>query len=481
MVEGDDLFGNGVNVSARMEGVAEAGGICISGNVYEHVGGALNLIFENLGEQTVKNLDRPVLCYRVLLEPAAERSQIAPADSSLALSNKPSIAVLPFTNLSGETDQEPFADGMTDDLITDLSKISGLLVIASNTSFTYKGKRIDVRDAARELGVRYVVEGSVRKAGQQVRINAQLIDSTTGGHLWADRYDGDLTDAFALQDQVCRQVVDALSVRLDQGEHQRLQHVHTRNVEAYELYVRAKSIPYPPVKERIARARDIYQRVIDIDPSFAGGYAGLAAMLAWGTHFGHWDDPETEIERAVVLARKGIEADDTFGWTYTALGLAHLARGEFDEAVAAAEEGERRQPGDADTLAYHAYCQIWIGRAQEALERLERAIVLNPHLNVPYYYWMMLAQFTLGNYDRAADAFQANVDRGGPTALPGNCVAAAANAAAGRMDEAARLVRLVLEERPDYKIGSWHRPYWWKEPANNERFFAALREAGFSE
>jgi tetratricopeptide (TPR) repeat protein len=221
--------------------------------------------------------------------------------------------------------------------------------------------------------------------------------------------------------------------------------------------------------------------VIDIDPKFSGGYAGLSAMLSWGTFFGHWDNPETEIDRAVQLARKGIEVDDTFGWSYTALGFAHLAQGNFDAAVTAAEDGERRQPGDADTQAYLGYCLIWAGRAREALEHINQAIPLNPHLNVPYYYWLLLAHFTLEEYDQAAAAFQANVDRGGPTALPGNCIAAAAYAAAGQIAEAEKLTRLVLEERPDFTVGSWRRPYWWKEQANNERLLLALVEAGLPE
>lgn len=476
MVQDDDVYGDGVNVAARLEGLAEPGGICVSGTVFDQIGTKLDLAVEDLGPKSVKNIAEPVRTYRVRIEAATLTA--GGGTEAPQLPDKPSIAVLPFANLSGDPQQEPFADGMTDDLITDLSKVSGLFVVASNTSFAYKGKRADIRATARELGVRYVVEGSVRKAGDRVRINAQLIDSTTGGHLWADRYDGDLTDAFALQDEVGRQVVAALAVRLEHGEQARLQHIHTRSVEAYELYVRAKSIPFPPVKERVARARDTYQRVIEIDPEFAGGYAGLSAVLSWGAFFGHWNEPEAEIDRAVKLARKGIDVDDTFGWSYTALGFACLARGEFEEAVAAAEKGERRQPGDADAQAYLGYCLIWVGRAREALQRINRAIPLNPHLNVPYYYWLLLAHFTLEEYDEAIAAFRTNIDRGGPTALPGNCLGAAAYAASGQVEEAKRLALLVLEERPDFTVGGWRRPYRWKESANNERFLSALREAG---
>ena len=473
IIEGDDIHGDGVNVAARLEGLCEPGAVYVSSSVFEQVTGKLDAAFDDLGEQTVKNISRPVRVCRTTAGAGTPEKVDA-----VTPSYKPTLAVLPFANLSGDSAQEAFADGMTDDMITDLSKVSGLFVVASNTSFSLKGRRADIRDTARELGVRYILEGSVRKSGDRVRINAQLIDSKTGGHLWADRYDGDLSDAFTLQDEVGRQVVEALSVRLEQGEKTKLQHVHTRSVEAYELYVRAKLIPYPPVKERIARARDTYQRVIDIDPNFAGGYAGVSAMLSWGAFFGHWDDPKAEIDRAVDLAKKGIESDDTFGWSHTALGFAYLARGEFDASVKAAEDGERRQPGDADALAYLGYCLIWAGRAREAIERIKQAVPLNPHINVPYYYWLLLAHFTLEEYDEAIAAFETNIDRGGPTALPGNCIAAAAYAAAGRSADAKKLVRLVLEEQPGFSVSGWQRPYQWKEPADNERLLLALVKAG---
>jgi adenylate cyclase len=480
IIDGDDIYGDGVNVAARLEGEADPGGICISGDAYRQVLGKIGITFEDMGERQLKNIAGPVQTYRWTEKNAAARKETASFQET-SLSDKPSIAVLPFANMSGDPEQEPFADGMTDDMITDLSKISGLLVVASNTSFAYKGKPADVRDTARELGVRYILEGSVRKSGDRVRINAQLIDSTTGGHLWADRYDGELSDAFALQDEVGRQVVEALAVRLQHGEEARFQHVHTRSVEAYEQYVLAKSISMPPIKARLAQARDAFSRAIELDPEFAGGYAGVSVMLALGAYYGQWDEPNVEIDRAVEFARKGIEVDDTFGWSHTALGIAYLARHEFDAAVSAAEEGERRQPGDADALAYLGLCLIWVGRAREAIERINRALSLNTHVNVPYYYFLLLAHFTLGEYAEAVAAFEANIHRGGPTALPGNCAAAAAYAAAGELEKAERMARLVLEEMPDFTVSGWQRPYWWKEQVNNDRFLSALVEAGLPE
>jgi adenylate cyclase len=251
IVDEDDIFGDGVNVAARLETLAAAGGICLSGTVFDQIRGKLDLPLDDLGPQSVKNIAEPIRVYQMRLDGGTSVVSAAPVSDSPALPEKPSIAVLPFTAMGSGHEHEEFADGMTEDLITDQSKISGLFVVARNSSFAFRGQAVDVREIAQRLGVRYVLEGSLRKAGARVRINAQLIDAATGGHIWADRYDGALDDVFELQDEVCAEVVAALSVELRGDERDRLRRVHTNNLEAYELYIRAKATPYPPLPERI--------------------------------------------------------------------------------------------------------------------------------------------------------------------------------------------------------------------------------------
>jgi adenylate cyclase len=279
IIEGEDLFGNGVNIAARIEPLAEPDGISLSDDAYRQVRDRLDVIWEDGGEHEVKNIARPIQVWHWLRNGQQSPTQQSIESEPLELPDKPSIAVLPFDNMSGDPEQEFFADGMTEDLITDLSKISGMFVVARNSSFVFKGQPIDVRDAARQLGVRYVLEGSVRKAGSRVRINVQLIDAVSGGHLWAERYDGTVENVFELQDDVGAKVVAALAVRLQGDENARLQRVHTHNLNAYELYVRAKSTPYPPIPERIEAAREMSNRLskrIRISPAAMPGSHGCS-------------------------------------------------------------------------------------------------------------------------------------------------------------------------------------------------------------
>ncbi len=322
IVEGDDIYGDGVNVAARLEGLAEPGGICVRRNVRNQVRDKLDIDFEELGEVAVKNIARPVRAFSVVLDakaaalvtPVVQRAdkperprwivaavavivllfaaggafwwqpwapdvQLASLERmAFPLPDKPSIAVLPFTNMSDDPEQEYFADGITDDLITDLSKVSGLFVIARNSSFAYKGKTVTIRQVAEELGVRYVLEGSVRRAGDQVRINAQLIDAMTGGHLWAERYDRDQDDLFAMQDDVIEKIVSALAVRLTDTEQEQLTRIPTDNLEAYDYYLRAEQEGFYNISSTgtFNRTLSFYKRAIELDPAFADAYAGYA-------------------------------------------------------------------------------------------------------------------------------------------------------------------------------------------------------------
>ena len=323
--------------------------------------------------------------------PALEVLDAGVADADSSARSKPSIAVLPFDNLSGDPEQEHFADGMTEDLITDLSKVSGrgsaqqdCSSSARHSSFAYKGKTIDVRAVAAQLGVRYVLEGSVRKSGNRVRINAQLIDATSGGHMWADRYDGSVENVFELQDEVGVRVVSALSVQLTRGETDSLKRVHTSNLDAYELFIRARTTPYPPVPERINSARKMFETVIKMDPGFAGGYAGVSAMLSLGAMLSHVDASEP-IAQAVKMAQKAVSVDETFGWSYTSLGMALLHRKQYDDAIAAALEAITRQPSDADAHAFLGLIQGLGGQYAAGVGSIDQAIRFNQqYFNGPY-------------------------------------------------------------------------------------------------
>ena len=271
VVEDGDIFGDGVNVAARLEGIADPGGICISASVREHVGNRLDLAFEDAGEQALKNIERPIRVFRVgIAQPATPAS----ASPKAGVREKPSIAVLPFSNMSGDPEQEYFADGMTEDLITDLSKVSGLSVIARNSVFTYKGRAADVQEVSRRFNVATVLEGSVRKAGQRVRINAQLVDGKDGTHLWADRYDRDLTDIFAIQDEITKTIVDQLKVRLLPKEKQAIEAAPTRNVDAYNHYLQGRHFYHLHSNEHTRLARRLFKKAVELDPSYARAYAG---------------------------------------------------------------------------------------------------------------------------------------------------------------------------------------------------------------
>jgi len=279
VIDGDDIQGDGINVAARLEGMAEPGGICVSGMVYEGVRDRIDVPFDDLGEQTLKNISRPIRVYRARMDGAdtSARQQVA-TTASVRPSRpaKPSVAVLPFENMSGDPEQEYFADGIAEDIITSLSKLSQLLVIARNSSFTYKGKAVKVQEIARDLGVRYLIEGSVRKAGNRVRITAQLIDCDTGGHLWAERFDRELTDIFAMQDEVTQEIVSAMAVKLTADQRERLKTKGTRNMEAYDYFLRGREQQRLQTLEGSARAEALLKRVIHLDPEYAPAYAYLS-------------------------------------------------------------------------------------------------------------------------------------------------------------------------------------------------------------
>lgn len=475
IIEGDDIFGDGVNIAARVEPLAQTGGICLSDDAYRQVRDRVDIAWTDGGTHQVKNIARPLQVWRWQHDAGPSMEPVQPAP--LPLPDKPSIAVLPFNNMSGDPEQDYFADGMTEDLITDLSKISSLFVVARNSCFAFKGQAVDVRDAARRLGVRYVLEGSVRKAGPRVRINAQLIDATSGGHLWADRYDGAIEDVFELQDEVGAKVVSALAVHLTGDEQRRLNQVHTRNLEAYELFVRAKSTPYPPLPERLESARKMFEQVIDLDPDFAGGHAGVSWILSFGAMFGHADISPIA-ERAVALSEKAISLDESFGMGHVAAALALQLKGKHDEAIAAADAAVERQPNDADAHALRGLVLAFAGQAGRGLAPIEHAIRLNPQfVNSPFRNLRSCIMLLAQDYEGSARSFEENVQREGPVGPPVLCWAAASYTAVGRKDDATRARTELAARFPAFRLTGWNFPKLIKSPEHRARYIDLMNAA----
>ncbi len=447
----DDIFGDGVNVAARIEPLAHPGGICLSDEAYKQVYNKLEIGWADGGKHDLKNIAHPVQVWHW------EHGAVsAPVEPDPSLPDLPSVAVLPFDNMSSDDEQDYFADGLTEDLITDLSKISGLFVVARNSTFAFKGQAVDIPTIARRLGVANVVEGSVRKLGERVRINVQLIDAKTGGHKWADRYDGSLSEVFELQDKVCNEVASTLSVKLTSTEAKTLTTVHTTNIEAYELFVQAKSTPYPPIPARLAAAKDLFDQVVKMAPDFAGGYAGLSWIIGFGALWGH-SDPNALGARAEALAHEAISLDPSFGWSHTVLAVALLAQRRFDEAIRAGEQGLTLLPNDADAHVINGVINGMRGNDDAAIQAAETAYRLSPNfVNGPYLNVIAHANFMAGNYHAALSAHEKNVARGGPVGPPAFCWAASSYHATGQHEKAQATIDALLARFPQFTLSGWN-------------------------
>jgi adenylate cyclase len=474
IVEEDRIYGDGVNIAARVEGLAEPGGVCISGTVYDQVENKLALQFEHLGEQTVKNIKKAVRIYRVRIG----SNEFAPAaGADLKLPDKPSIAVLPFVNISGDPEQEYFSDGLTEDLITDLSKISGLFVIARNSVFTYKGKAVKVDQVGRELGVRNVLEGSVRRAGDRVRITAQLVDAKTGGHLWAERYDRDLKDIFALQDEVAQKIGAALSVKLTGDERERLVQRETDNLEAFDCYLRGLEYYSRFTKEAHAKARLMFEKAIALDPGYALPYAKLGML-----HFVEWSwglsqNPRS-LEQAFELGRRAISIDNSLPEAYYLLGTVYMWKKQHELAITVVERGIDLNPNDADLCLKLSEVLTYVEKRQgEAIKLAKKAMRLNPHL--PMYYWWVLglAYWSANRYEESIEAFKQACIRN-PDFMPTHLLLAITHSETGRKEWAESEVAEVLRINPGYSLKLFKETFPFRDQAVIERILEALRRAG---
>ena len=478
VIDGDDILGDGVNIAARLEGLAKPGGICISGTVHDQLAGKLDTVFEDTGEQTVKNVPRPVRVWQWQVDRASRKSDNL--DEQLPLPDKPSIAVLPFENLSGDPEQEYFADGVAEDIIISLSKLPQLLVIARNSSFTYKSKVAKAQDIADELGVRYVVEGRVRKHGNRVRVSAQLIDCNTGGHLWADRFDRELTDIFAIQDEVTHEIVSAMALKLSADDQRRMVHQITNNLEAYDYFLRGREQHRQMSQDTSAQAKVMLKRTIDFDPNCAAAHALLADSYLLSS-INAWDaEPDHSLAEAHVHAVKAVKLDETYPHGHCALAHVELWMRQHDRSIAEYERALALDPSYAHAYVGLGRALLYAGRPAETIEWVERGLRLDPHYshqNHLYLHVQAQAYFQLGRYEEAIEFLKRRLIRKPDTDIS-RVLLASSYGHIGRMEDAESEFQEVLRINPNYSLERRKKIFPYKNDEDFDRLVEGLRKAG---
>jgi adenylate cyclase len=520
--DGERIFGDGVNIAARIEGLAEPGGICISRTAYDHIKNKLKIGYESLGEHSVKNIAEPVRIYRVLMEPEAagkvigekrflgrisrktamatiiglviiaggligwniylqQSKKIEPASldkMAYPLPDKPSIAVLPFDNLSGVPEQEYFNDGLTEEIITALSKMPQLFVIARSSTFTYKGKPVKVQQISEELGVRYVLEGSVRRVENRVRITAQLIDAIKGHHIWAERYDKDLKDMFALQDEITMNILTALQVKLTGVDYGYLLSKRTDNLQAYLKYLQALEHKYTLTKEGNALARRLLEEAIAIDPEFTDAYVVLGQTHYMDIFYQSTKSPEESLDRSFELIKKAIDLDDSLSNAHHQLGFLYIRfMRKYDKAIDECERAIALAPNSADAHIWMAVALKFASRHEEALQYCEQAFRLNP---IHPRWWFRLVgsiQILLGRYNEAIINCKKALDGAPDDILTHRCLTSAYSWA-GRLEEARAQAKEVLRINPEHSLELYAKSLPFKNKADSERIIEGLRMAG---
>jgi TolB-like protein/class 3 adenylate cyclase len=483
IVEGRDLYGDGVNIAARLEGLAEPGGICISQTVLNHARGKIAFDVEDLGERALKNIVQPIHVYRVLLRSSPGSGMPRSPKPVLALPDKPSIAVLPFQNMSGDPEQEYFTDGMVEDVITALSRIRWLFVIARNSSFAYKGKSPNIREVGRELGVRYVLEGSVRKAANRLRITGQLIDTATGAHLWADRFDGSLEDVFELQDQVTSSVIGAIAPKLEQAEIERAKRKPTENLDAYDYYLRGMASIYRWTSQDMSEALQLFYKAIELDPDFASAYGLAAWCYFWRMANGWTTDRTQEVAEVISLAGKArdLGKDDAVALSFGGLALG-LVAGELKAGAALVDRALVLNPNLSAGWSASGFLKAFLGDHDTAIEHEARAMRLSPLDPLMFYmhHVTALALYFAGRYDEAEEMAERAL-RERPNWLPSLRVAAASNVLAGRAEEARVFVARMIQLDPEGRISNVKDRFGPFRPQDATNYIEALRKAGFPE
>jgi adenylate cyclase len=517
--EEERIYGDGVNIAARLESLAEEGGICISGTAYDHVKNKLPLSYDYQGEQAVKNIKDSVRMYRVLMgpetspeaigrtKPESKRQNLAlvllasilllvvaggvynfyllhsPLPTQVSpekiqrpkLPDSPSIAVLPFVNLSGDTEQEYFSDGMTNDIITDLSKFQDLFVIASNTVFTFKNKPVDIKEMGRELGVRYVLEGSVQKGSGKVRINAQLIDAGTGSHLWAERYERDIKDLFALQDEIVERIVATLAVKIRSAERARSMRKDTENLEAYDYVLRGMEYRRKRTRDGSLKAEEMFSKAIKLDPRYAKAYVGLGLRYLNLVDYGWTEFPAQALQKAQDLAQKALSLDESHARAHALLGNIYIYRGQHELAISELRRAIELNPNDALSRRYLGMVMLWSGRLNDAIQPYEAALRYDPKPSPGTHMNLGLGYYLKGQYDMAINVIERGVAQ--YPDFVGNYIAlAAAYARAGRSEEAARAAAKVLRLDPFFEVDSYGTVF--RNTADRDAIREGLRKAG---
>jgi adenylate cyclase len=486
LVEGGDLYGDGVNIAARLEAMAEPRGVWLSQTVVNHVRNKIELQFEDLGQQTVKNIAQPVRVYRVA--GLGERSRDTPiaGGGSDELQAKPSIAVLPFANLSGEAEQRYFSDGIGEDILTGLSRFRQLFVIARNSSFQYRDKDVDVRQVGRDLGVRFVVEGSVRKAGTRLRVAVQLIEAATGSHIWAERFDCELEDVFAVQDEITQTIVASIAGRVEDADRRRASRKSIGNLTAYDLLLRGKSRLEQGAQQDVLEARSLFQRCLELEPEYAEGYIHLAETYFYEAVSDWTADSVAAAERLFELAQIAARLDDQDSRVHLCLAWANWrVKGNFEIAEVQIGEAIALNPNDLNNYCFKGWLSTCAGKLEEGIWCSSQAIRRAPNLPVKCLHTQVMAQYLLGRFEQAIATFGRMLDP--PAPLFGWIAACYANLdreveARAAIAEFRARARVERAGSLDDDVEGW-RNYWSKcfpakEPASLERLFAGLRKAG---
>jgi adenylate cyclase len=477
IAEEGDILGDGVNIASRLEMLAEPGGICVSAAVRDQVDHRLDdVAFEDLGDKSVKNISRPIRVFRVRLEtdPTTASDGVKEAAVTTAVSRKPSIAVLPLVNMSGDPEQEFFADGLSEDIITELSRFHDLLVISRNSTFVYKGKAVKVQEVAREFGVDYVLEGSVRKAGDRIRVTVQLIDAETDRHIWAERYDRQLEDIFAIQDEMTRAIVATLPGRVEAAKHDRAKRKPTDNMAAYECVLTAKALHHRSVREDNAEARRLLDRALALDPNYAHAHAWKACVLGQSWIYGWSENSDATLQQVVAELEIALALDDNDSDVHRILAAVNLTRDDHDRASYHQERALALNPNYDLVVVQQGELLTWLGRPEEGIDWIRKAMRLNPcH---PERFWNHLGRacYCAEKYAEASEAFS-RIARPDCThhaflaatfAQMGNAVAAAAHAAE------------VLRRDPGFSVATYLATQHYKRDVDRQRHEAGLLKAG---
>jgi TolB-like protein/class 3 adenylate cyclase/Tfp pilus assembly protein PilF len=488
IIDENDIFGGGVNIAARLEGIAQSGGVCISDDAHRQIRGKVGIVFDDMGPQVLKNITEPMRAWRMQIGNASTstfaRNVSAGSSQPLALPDKPSIAVLPFQNMSGDPEQEYFADGMVEEIITALSHFKNLFVIARNSSFTYKGRAVDVKQVGRELGVRYVLEGSVRKSAKRVRITGQLIEASSGAHLWAGKCDGELEDIFDLQDKVTSSVVGAIAPKLEQTEMERSRRKPTESLDAYDHYLRGMANLYQFTnREAVDEALRLFQRAIEIDPTFAAAHGSAAWCYAQRKSQGWVTDRARETAEAARLARRAVELskDDAAVLSSAAWTLALVAR-DVEAGVDLIDRALVLNPNLAVAWFFGGWLMIWLGKPNVAIERFSRAMRLSPLDPVIAYGQLGTAHahFFAERYEEASSWARLAL-WGMPDGPPELRITAASDVMAGRLDQAQRTMARLRQIDPGRSISNLADVLGPYRPEDLARYKEALRSAGLPE